>query len=229
MVIIIIFLIALAVSAAIMGFTNLHIQKHLTEGKIRIACVGDSITYGCGIPFFFVRNFPVKLQKLLGNGYQIENFGVNDTSVQADSKRPYIESEYYRKSLEYNPDIVVLFLGINDSEDFNWHSEEKFSAEYLNLLNTYIGLPSRPRIIILTPPQSLCQTNPILKLLNNSNPQKIPVITASILKIAETLGIDSVNITDLTVNHRELLCPDGLHLNAKGAQMVAEKTANMII
>ena len=42
---------------------------------IKIACVGDSITFGAGIKDRKNMNYPIQLGKILGEKYEIKNFG----------------------------------------------------------------------------------------------------------------------------------------------------------
>ncbi|MEY4378897.1 MAG: hypothetical protein RLZ85_778, partial [Verrucomicrobiota bacterium] len=42
---------------------------------IKVACVGDSITLGSGAQKG--KSYPAQLQGLLGDGYQVGNFGVS--------------------------------------------------------------------------------------------------------------------------------------------------------
>ena len=45
------------------------------QQRIKVACVGNSITYGTGLSDRATQSYPVKLQKLLGERYEVENFG----------------------------------------------------------------------------------------------------------------------------------------------------------
>ena len=45
------------------------------EGQIKVACVGDSITYGHGIKNWAKNNYPVLLQNKLGSDYHVRSFG----------------------------------------------------------------------------------------------------------------------------------------------------------
>ena len=45
------------------------------QQRIKVACVGNSITYGTGLSDRVTQSYPVKLQKLLGERYEVENFG----------------------------------------------------------------------------------------------------------------------------------------------------------
>ena len=45
------------------------------QQRIKVACVGNSITYGTGLSDRATQSYPVQLQKLLGERYEVENFG----------------------------------------------------------------------------------------------------------------------------------------------------------
>ena len=45
------------------------------QGKIRVACVGNSVTYGFRLPERERTAYPVVLQNMLGNHYEVRNFG----------------------------------------------------------------------------------------------------------------------------------------------------------
>ena len=56
---------------------------------VRVACVGDSITYGSGIPDREHNSYPAQLQKLLGDGYEVRNFGVSGATLLKNGDKPY--------------------------------------------------------------------------------------------------------------------------------------------
>ena len=88
------------------------------------ACVGNSITFGYTIPEREKYSYPSQLQLLLGPGYEVANFGVPRMTALFSGDYPYVNTEAYRKSLEFNPDIVLLKLGTNDSKAVNWDKKE---------------------------------------------------------------------------------------------------------
>jgi len=49
--------------------------------KIKVACVGDSITFGSGIADRDNASYPAQLQKLLGDGFEVKNFGVSGRTM----------------------------------------------------------------------------------------------------------------------------------------------------
>ena len=60
------------------------------QQRIKVACVGNSITYGTGLSDRATQSYPVKLQKLLGERYEVENFGkpgaIRDIALIPDRK-----------------------------------------------------------------------------------------------------------------------------------------------
>lgn len=51
------------------------------EKTLKVACVGNSITYGAGIAGRENNSYPAQLQQLLGGGYRVENFGHNGATA----------------------------------------------------------------------------------------------------------------------------------------------------
>ena len=59
----ILLIIAVLIAAAVVlcGYTTVRLPVRREEGKRHIACVGDSVTYGCTLPLFFLRRYPAVL------------------------------------------------------------------------------------------------------------------------------------------------------------------------
>ncbi|MBW7893205.1 MAG: G-D-S-L family lipolytic protein, partial [Chitinophagaceae bacterium] len=81
--------------------------------KIRIACVGNSITQGVRLSHPTEESYPAQLQQLLGNGYEVLNFGVSGKTVIPANG--YSATDAYQKALHSRPDVVTIKLGTNDS------------------------------------------------------------------------------------------------------------------
>ena len=64
--------------------------------------------------------YPVVLQRLLGKGYQVENFGKPGATLLRRGHRPYFAQPEFRAALQFRPDIAVIHLGINDTDPRNW-------------------------------------------------------------------------------------------------------------
>ena len=53
------------------------------QEKIRVACVGDSITFGSGIRDRQTNSYPAQLGRLLGEKWEARNFGVSGATLRA--------------------------------------------------------------------------------------------------------------------------------------------------
>ena len=213
---------ALPAAAVLWGFTVLRLPVRRKEGRAHIACVGDSITYGYALPLFFLRRYPAVLRRLLGSDVQVAVFAVNDRTLQSTGNKPFRRERAFRQSLAFGPDTVVILLGTNDSKDRNWISEAAFRRQYGALIAAYRELPSRPRILICTPPCAFRPCFPLFYLTNDAIPGRIPLIAEEVKAVAEQESAALIDLYACTADRRELFGPDGLHPNAKGARVIAE-------
>ena len=117
---------------------------------VRIACVGDSITWGACILRRKRDCYPARLQRLLGAGVVVGNFGKLSHTLQESGDHPYRTCNPYRRSGESAPDVVIIMLGTNDSKASNWKGPAPFLEDYRTLVEHYRTLPSAPRIFVMT-------------------------------------------------------------------------------
>jgi len=54
-----------------LGLVLLIAVTGYAQDKIKVACVGDSITYGLGVSSWPENNYPVVLENLLGTEYHV--------------------------------------------------------------------------------------------------------------------------------------------------------------
>ena len=106
-------------SAEVAAFTD-PIDASQYTGQIRVACVGDSITYGNGIPDRANNSYPAQLQALSGVHFNVRNFGRSGARVTQNSPNPYKGSVEYKAAIAFNPHIVIICLGINDCAVSQW-------------------------------------------------------------------------------------------------------------
>ena len=93
----------------------LNLQKTYA---VRVACVGDSITYGAKIEDKFLNSYPAQLQQLLGGRYLVENFGASGHTLQKDANFSYWNHPNFKKSSDFQPDVIFLMLGTNDTVSY---------------------------------------------------------------------------------------------------------------
>lgn len=181
----------------------------------KVACVGDSITEGSGLGSPTTESYPARLQRLLGSDYQVRNFGVSGRTLLRQGDLPYWKEPAFTQSHDYDPDIVTIMLGTNDSKPYNWRYGTNFVTDYTDLIASYTNLPSHPRVL-------LCAPCPVF---NNGAYDINPGIVATniaplVRELGATLGLEVIDLQVLLAGHKEWF-PDNVHPNAKGATVLS--------
>ena len=65
------------------------------QAKVKVTCVGNSITYGYGLANPKTDSYPSQLQQLLGEEYEVGNFGHNKLVQGSNGSR--VQGYYWRK------------------------------------------------------------------------------------------------------------------------------------
>lgn len=200
----------------LMSFLHPIRQPH--DGQIRVACVGDSITFGCNVLGWRRHNYPAVLRRMLGKGYCVNNFGYSSRTAGRNGDLPYTDEALYQKSLDFAPDVVILMLGTNDCKTFNW-DEADFTASYTALLQSYVSLESAPEVWVMLPPPVFTRFG---RSAYHMQPQvlseKIVPLTAS---IAEAKQVQTIDLQTVFADRDERF-PDGVHPDMQGAKQLAE-------
>ena len=115
----------------------LCVVSNARPAKKRVACIGDSITWGMKLENRERDSYPSQLQVLLGDGYEVRNFGKNGATLLRKGHRPYMEQEEFRSAMEFPADYVVIHLGVNDTDPRDWPDySEEFVGDYLKLIDS---------------------------------------------------------------------------------------------
>ena len=208
------------------GMSGIANTTEAKEGQIKIACVGDSVTYGHGTSSWPNNTYPALLQNMLGESYHVNNYGVSSFAVQSSADRPYATLKHYQESLAYNGDIVVFMMGTNDSKPENWIDENTFREELVQLLDSY----GDAKLILCTVPSAFFlegQTEGVTS--HDIQPEVVNMIAEVIRLIAEERGYPLVDIHALTVQHPEWFAKDGVHPSNEGAAGIAQAVYEAII
>lgn len=194
----------------------------------RVACIGNSITDGHGIADRTVNGYPAQLQKLLGQDYNVKNFGVSARTLLTSGDKPYVKEQLWRDAKAYCPDVVVLKLGTNDSKPKNWEGHEKdFARDLQQMVDTLKSLPSQPRIILCEPIES--NTGAIT---GNDNQVRDSVVVAGIIpaihKVAKKNKLELLSLRGILDMTGDDMQRDGIHPTEKGAKKLADAVAKAI-
>lgn len=192
--------------------------------KIKVACVGNSITYGAGVENRELNNYPVQLQKMLGEGYDVRNFGHSGATLLHNGHNPYNKLPEYKQALEFNADKVIIHLGVNDTDPRNWPNfQGEFIPNYIQLINDFktINPESEVLICLLTPIKSM---HPRFKSGTRDWQWQIQ---DAIKTIGEITGCKIIDLHTPLYPRPELI-PDNIHPNAKGATLIAKAAYDVL-
>jgi sialate O-acetylesterase len=184
----------------------------------KIACIGDSVTAGYLLTNATTESYPSQLQVLMGNKYEVKNFGHSGATLLKKGSTPYYKTAACAQAIAYSPDIAIIHLGLNDTDPRNWPNyKEDFDADYSWLLDTLKKQNPNVKLYI-------CRMTPIFnehKRFKSGTRDWFWQIQEHIEEIAIA---NKVNLIDLHENlyNRPDLFPDALHPTTEGATILAQ-------
>jgi alpha-L-fucosidase/lysophospholipase L1-like esterase len=174
---------------------------------INVALIGDSITTG---------SYPAQLQTLLGPNYYINPYGSGGTTMLKNGDHPYWDSWEFVNSSNWEPDIVVIMLGTNDSTAINWQHSSEFVSDYEDMIDHYRGLASQPTVYVATSPHNYWPGN---------------VVTSEVVPLqiqaAANKGSTVIHVNPGTQNMGHNF-PDNVHPNDAGSTTIATAIYNAL-
>ena len=185
------------------------------KDAVRVACIGNSITYGARIKNRDRDSYPSVLSRMLGDGYWVKNFGVSARTLLNKGDRPYMNEKAYQDALAFNPNVVVIKLGTNDSKSFNWKHKADFTKDIQTMIDAFKALPAQPKIYLCYPSKAY-QAN---ESINDDIISKeiIPMIK----KVAKKNKLDIIDL-HTAMDGIPQLFPDKIHPNEEGAKIMAK-------
>ena len=207
-------------------------KGQLLKPGAKVVFFGDSITRNGVKPGGYIRlmsetleqTYPDRPVKLIGAG-------------KSGNKVTDLQGRLQRDVLKQNPDLVVIYIGINDA----WHwtrphprtgakrdgtTAEKYEAALRNIIQQ---IQAQNAKVVLCTPSVIGEE---LELANPNN-QRLDAFAAICRKVASEMGCSLVDlrkafITYLKENNptratKGILTRDTVHLNDKGNQFVAQQ------
>ena len=192
------------------------------HGVTRVACVGDSITFGYGLR----QTYPVRLGYWLGTNYEVRNFGVSATTLLHRGDYPYIALPAYSNALDFKADIVVINFGANDSKHpndgsldatnavNNWQHKDEFIGDYEEMIAAFRKANPAATIFVCYPTPDF----PGRWGINDRTirEEMIPMIRA----VADETAAGVIDLYSALAGRADLF-PDTVHPNDEGVRMMA--------
>ncbi len=188
----------------------------LAADPIRVACVGDSITYGTRIENRLYNAYPSQLGRMLGPGYEVRNFGVSGATLLRNGNMPYTQLPAFEDALAFKADIVLIKLGSNDSKRINRPFFGELKSDYHQLIQAFRDVNPSSRIIILIPVPAFNFGEPVLINPETVSERIIPLVE----EVAYEAECEILDLYHLFLDREELF-PDKVHPNREGAALMA--------
>ena len=216
----------------------LNAHKAPKTDAVKVACIGNSITDGHGIDMATQHGYPALLQQMLGDGYWVKNFGVSGRTLLNKGDFPYMNEMAWKDAVAFQPDVVIIKLGTNDSKPQNWQYGAEFKAGLKQMITTLrpdlaqpqkkkgkkakAAAPKKPEIILCTPIPAFKSSWDINEEIIANN--IIPIQQ----EVAREYGLKVIDLHTLFANGADMVRPDGIHPNEKGVKRMAEIVAETL-
>jgi acyl-CoA thioesterase-1 len=195
---------------------SFSVQCQDQRDPIRVACIGNSITFGSGVENRPANCYPNQMQRLLGEKYEVQNFGVSGATLLNLGDKPYMKEQAYKESLQFKPEIVIIKLGTNDSKPQNWDEYKSYYVrDYKSLIASFRNSNPDVKVFVCLPVPAFGEAWGI----------RDKIIKEEILPLVKIIATEEkatlIDLYNPLINAGEMF-PDKIHPNAKGAKKIAE-------
>ena len=202
------------------GFRGPPVSLKKQKNSFRIMCMGDSATFATGVPQNY--DYPRCLEKLLKERYPSLEFNVINAGVPGYSSfqgRILFE----RVILNFEPDIITLSFGANDTAEVRKSDEEvyRFRKSFTGGLAYYFmksRLVGLIRFHLFKSLQDEIRSNPQVASVPRVNPKQFEENYTAIINEARQHNIQTILI------ERNLLWTEEAALYPSLAKRIAQKT-----
>lgn len=215
------FLKSIAVAILMTGATAFAVSA---AKPIKVACVGNSITYGFLVPDREHYSYPMQLGRMLGSDYEVKNFGRSRATLLTKGHFPYTQQQEYKDALDFVPDIVIIHLGVNDTDPRNWPNyNDEFITDFISLINSFKNVNPKVRVI-------LANVSPLTskhyRFKSGTRDWRIQVRN-KIADVAHATGSELIDYGE-ALRDRPNMLADGIHPGVEGATILAKTAASAI-
>jgi hypothetical protein len=182
---------------------------------VRIACAGNSVTKCNKISNPQVNCYTSVLETMLDEGSEVGNFGEAGACILRKSLKPFYTLPVFNNIFSFNPDMITIMLGTNDSKEVHWQYRDDFKEDLNWLIDTLSTIGTKPQIF-------LCMVVPVIKDGKTIRSQPIrEEINPAIADVARQRGIPCIDLYTPFLEHDDYYI-DGIHPDVRGERLIAE-------
>ena len=105
----------------------------LAAAPIKVAIIGDSISFGSGAEPREQNRYANRLGDLLGDTHTVKTFAASSLCMLRKADKPFVKTPHFQKALAFAPDLAVITLGTNDTcqneRRKNWEHHAEFQSD----------------------------------------------------------------------------------------------------
>lgn len=183
----------------------------------KVLCFGDSNTYGF-VPSTFGRyDKNTRWTGILANNFEVIEAGANNRTALESIK---LLPEY----IKTNPDIVILAIGINDTQ-FQHNLSE---TDIKNAIEKLVDMILPTRVILVTPSvltENVLNSHIFSTMFDKTSIEKSKNLPEIYAEIAKTKFCQILDLNSI-VEPSQI---DGLHYEPEEHKIIAEKLAHLLL
>lgn len=217
-------------SVFIICLVSIH-ESIAQDNKVRIACIGNSITFGARVQNPQLESYPAVLSSMLNGGgytgYEVKNFGIGGATVLRFGT-PNIWKTLDSLKLS-QPDIVVIEVGTNETVSaprYNWEHIGDFEKDYSDYLASIKKINPNCIFILCSPLDMVITTDGLSPERKNDLSLRRPRIWELRKKIRNIAKAEGAYFLDLTKPFKGrsnlMTASDGVHPNKDGYNYMAK-------
>jgi lysophospholipase L1-like esterase len=187
---------------------------------VRIGFVGNSITYGAGLPDPANQSYPAQLKAMLQEKYGdtciVVNYGISSRTMLKQGDYPFWNDKQFTDCWLFAPEILFICLGTNDTKPQNWdlHGNEYYD-DYKSMIDTFRLRNPFTKFIVCYPPPAY----DIVWGIRDS--VLVHGVMPAIDSIVDYSGAVLVDFYHSLIDSVYLF-PDKIHPDIKGSKVMAE-------
>lgn len=201
--------------------------------QTRVACLGDSITFGAQVADREHNAYPAQLGVLLGEAFEVRNFGVGGATLLRRADRPFMATERFANALAWRPHVAVVILGTNDSCQNErrdcWQHHDDLAADARALIAALQGARADVRVVLCSPPPMFPAKNGLASERAadlRARAPRLRQVAATARAVAAAMP--NVEYLELGRTLRSRDVTDGVHTSPFGAERIARRVAEAI-
>jgi lysophospholipase L1-like esterase len=213
-------------------------ESNAQRTRVKIACIGNSITFGARVQNPSSASYPAVLNALLHGGgytgYEVKNYGIGGaTVIRFGTPNIWITLDSLKL---FRPDILVIEVGTNETVSaprYNWEHIGDFEKDYSAYIEAVKRINPNCTFILSSPLDMVISTeglSPERKIDLSLRRPRVWELRKRIRNIAKAEGAYFLDLTKPFDGRSNLMtASDGVHPNKDGYNYLAKLVFDFMV